>query len=186
MRSLTLPFAVVALVASGVSTGACSTDAPNADAPDPALSEGGSAQPGGDDGNDDRGGAGTDEPASDGGSPATDGGTSGLMSPVNRAFADPFVLHAGGAYHLYATNGRGKNIPHIGSADLSSWNLAAETDAMPTLPSWAAAEGIMEVRESAGTGLIKEARSNAWGGIGRTRPGLPTPAHRLHRHFPAV
>lgn len=142
MRSLALPFAVVALVGSGVSTGACSTDAPNADAPDPALSAGGSAQPGGDDGNDDRGGAGTDEPASDGGSPAIDGGTSGLMSPVNRAFADPFVLHAGGAYHLYATNGRGKNIPHIGSADLSSWNLAAETDAMPTLPSWAAAEGI--------------------------------------------
>ncbi|MHA7222893.1 YegP family protein [Arthrobacter sp. RHLT1-20] len=50
----------------------------------------------------------------------------------------------------------------------------------------AAAEGIMEVRECAGTGLIKEARSNVWGGIGRTRKGLPTPAHRRHRHFPAV
>ena len=50
----------------------------------------------------------------------------------------------------------------------------------------AAAEGIMEVRECAGTGLIKETRSNAWGGTGRIRTGLPTPAHRRHRHFPAV
>ncbi|MEC5181727.1 YegP family protein [Arthrobacter sp. CG_A4] len=50
----------------------------------------------------------------------------------------------------------------------------------------AAAEGIMEVRECAGTGLIKETRSNAWGGTGWTRTGLPTPAHRRHRHFPAV
>ncbi|MET1064970.1 MAG: DUF1508 domain-containing protein [Arthrobacter sp.] len=49
-----------------------------------------------------------------------------------------------------------------------------------------AADGIMAVRECAGTGLIKEARSNAWGGTGRTRPGVPTPAHRRHRHFPAV
>jgi hypothetical protein len=64
------------------------------------------------------------------------------MSPVNRAFADPFVLHAGSAYHLYATNGRGKNILHVTSANLSSWNLAGEDDAMPTLPPWAAPEGI--------------------------------------------
>ncbi|MET3946866.1 uncharacterized protein YegP (UPF0339 family) [Arthrobacter sp. UYCu512] len=49
-----------------------------------------------------------------------------------------------------------------------------------------AAEGIMAVRECAGTGLIKEARPNAWGGTGSTRPGLPTPAHRRHRHAPAV
>lgn len=50
----------------------------------------------------------------------------------------------------------------------------------------AAAEGIMAVRECAGTGLIKEVRSNAWGGTGTNRPGLPTPAHRRHRHVPAV
>lgn len=50
----------------------------------------------------------------------------------------------------------------------------------------AAADGIMAVRECAGTGLIREARSNAWGGTGRMRNGLPTPAHRRHRHFPAV
>ena len=50
----------------------------------------------------------------------------------------------------------------------------------------AAADGIMAVRECAGTGLIREARSNAWGGTGRTRTGVPTPAHRRHRHSPAV
>ncbi|MET3920038.1 YegP family protein [Arthrobacter sp. UYEF20] len=49
-----------------------------------------------------------------------------------------------------------------------------------------AADGIMAVRETAGTGLIKEARSNAWGGTGRTRAGLPTPSQRRHRHSPAV
>lgn len=50
----------------------------------------------------------------------------------------------------------------------------------------AAAEGIKDVRECAGTGLIKETRSNAWGGSGRIRQGVPTPSHRRHRHFPAV
>ncbi|MCB5274702.1 hypothetical protein BJG92_02239 [Arthrobacter sp. SO5] len=50
----------------------------------------------------------------------------------------------------------------------------------------AAADGIMDVRECAGTGLIKEARTNAWGGTGTSRAGVPTPAHRRHRHFPAV
>jgi uncharacterized protein YegP (UPF0339 family) len=50
----------------------------------------------------------------------------------------------------------------------------------------AAAEGIMAVRECAGTGLIKETRSNVWGGTGRNRPGVPTPSHRRHPHFPAV
>ncbi|MDN4644251.1 YegP family protein [Arthrobacter sp. PsM3] len=49
-----------------------------------------------------------------------------------------------------------------------------------------AAVGIMAVRECAGTGLIKEAHTNAWGGTGRTRAGLPTPSHRRHRHIPAV
>ena len=49
-----------------------------------------------------------------------------------------------------------------------------------------AADGIMAVRECAGTGLIKEARTNAWGGTGTTRTGVPTPAHRRHRHIPAV
>lgn len=50
----------------------------------------------------------------------------------------------------------------------------------------AAADGITAVRECAGTGLVKEKRSNAWGGTGRSRNGIPTPSHRRHRHFPAV
>lgn len=50
----------------------------------------------------------------------------------------------------------------------------------------AAADGIMDVRECAGTGLIKEARTNTWAGTGSNRTGVPTPAHRRHRHFPAV
>ena len=49
-----------------------------------------------------------------------------------------------------------------------------------------AADGIMAVRECAGTGLIKEERSNAWGATGTTRTGLPRPARRRHRHLPAV
>ncbi len=49
-----------------------------------------------------------------------------------------------------------------------------------------AADGIMAVRECAGTGLVTEARSNAWGGTGRTRPGIPTPSQRRHRHSPAI
>ena len=50
----------------------------------------------------------------------------------------------------------------------------------------AAADGIMAVRECAGTGLIRETRSNVWGGTGRTRTGVPSPSHRRHPHFPAV
>jgi Glycosyl hydrolases family 43 len=80
--------------------------------------------------------------AGDGGAPG-DGGAQQILSPIPRAFADPFVLHAGAAYHLYATNDRGKNVPHVTSANLSSWGFGAENDAMPTLPSWAAPEGIV-------------------------------------------
>lgn len=50
----------------------------------------------------------------------------------------------------------------------------------------AAADGIMDVRECAGTGLIRETHTNAWGGTGSVRTGVPSPAHRRHRHFPAV
>ncbi len=48
-----------------------------------------------------------------------------------------------------------------------------------------AAAGIMAVRECAGTGLIKELRSSPW--ATRHNAGmLPPPAHRRHRHMPAV
>lgn len=49
-----------------------------------------------------------------------------------------------------------------------------------------AADGIRAVRECAGTGLIAEVRSGPWGGSDRLRRGIPTPAHRRHRHSPAV
>ncbi|SDL77407.1 hypothetical protein SAMN04487916_11455 [Arthrobacter sp. ov407] len=48
-----------------------------------------------------------------------------------------------------------------------------------------AANGIMAVRECAGTGLIREARSNPWTGKRGSRNASPTGHHR-HRHLPAV
>lgn len=50
----------------------------------------------------------------------------------------------------------------------------------------AAADGIRAVRECAGTGLITEVRSSPRGATGRAKMGIPTPAHRKHRRFPAV
>lgn len=129
---------------SGAAAFACSGS--SNDGPSPSTSGAPDAGVDGTVEGDDRGGASSgDDPI---GAVDVDGGTSDgrdgsvLQSPIRRAFADPFVLHAGGAYHLYGTNGRAKNIPHVTSVDLSSWSLAAENDAMPTLPSWAAPEGI--------------------------------------------
>ena len=48
-----------------------------------------------------------------------------------------------------------------------------------------AANGIMAVRECAGTGLIREARSNPWTGQRAGKTAAPAPAHR-RRHLPAV
>jgi uncharacterized protein YegP (UPF0339 family) len=48
------------------------------------------------------------------------------------------------------------------------------------------ANGIMAVRECAGTGLISEARNNPWTGQ-RASKNASTPGHRHHhRHLPAV
>lgn len=50
-----------------------------------------------------------------------------------------------------------------------------------------AANGIMAVRECAGTGLIREARSNPWTGQHASRNASPSSAsHHRHRHLPAV
>ena len=49
-----------------------------------------------------------------------------------------------------------------------------------------AADGIMAVRECAGTGLIREARSNPWTGQRASKSASPTPPRRQHRHLPAV
>lgn len=52
-------------------------------------------------------------------------------------FPDPFVLHEGGAYYAFGTNGHGKNIQMATSIDLATWTDLP--DALPTLPSWAKA-----------------------------------------------
>jgi uncharacterized protein len=50
-----------------------------------------------------------------------------------------------------------------------------------------AANGIMAVRECAGTGLIREVRSSPRAGHHGTKSSSPTPAtHHHHRHLPAV
>ena len=49
-----------------------------------------------------------------------------------------------------------------------------------------AADGIMAVRECAGTGLIREVRSNPWTGQRDTRNASPTPPRRQRRRLPAV
>ncbi|WP_083847195.1 glycoside hydrolase family 43 protein [Deinococcus gobiensis] len=53
---------------------------------------------------------------------------------VDANFPDPFILRSGGAYHAYATNGAGGNVPHMTSRDLVHWERAG--DALPTLPDW--------------------------------------------------
>ena len=49
----------------------------------------------------------------------------------------------------------------------------------------AAADGIMAVRECAGTGLIREERTTPWGSTAWTRNSRMG-QHRRRRHFPAV
>ena len=51
-----------------------------------------------------------------------------------------------------------------------------------------AANAIMAVRECAGTGLIREVRSNPWTEQRTSRNAPPAPAARRHRHrhLPAV
>ena len=53
-----------------------------------------------------------------------------------------------------------------------------------------AANAIMAVRECAGTGLIREVRSNPWTGQRGSRNASPAPEvrehRRRHRHLPAV
>src|SRR4051794_26986784 len=53
-----------------------------------------------------------------------------------RDFPDPFVLTGKSAYYAFATNGNGKNVQAMASADLVAWTDLP--DALPTLPSWAA------------------------------------------------
>lgn len=55
---------------------------------------------------------------------------------IDREFADPDVVKAGGTYHAYATNGEGKNIQHATSRDLVHWTVVG-ADALPSLGAWA-------------------------------------------------
>lgn len=51
----------------------------------------------------------------------------------------------------------------------------------------AAADGIMAVRECAGTGLVRESHSTPWGGSTWTRSSQPAQPHsRRRRRLPAV
>lgn len=47
---------------------------------------------------------------------------------------DPFVFPDGGGYLVYATNGQGRNVQTLKSADLRSWQVLP--DAMPQLAPW--------------------------------------------------
>jgi uncharacterized protein YegP (UPF0339 family) len=49
-----------------------------------------------------------------------------------------------------------------------------------------AADAIMAVRECAGTGLIREARSNPWTGQRASKSASAAGHHHHHRHLPAV
>lgn len=50
-------------------------------------------------------------------------------------FPDPFVLRVGGTYYAYATNGGGRNVRTVRSADLVHWRRGP--DALPTVGPWA-------------------------------------------------
>jgi arabinan endo-1,5-alpha-L-arabinosidase len=49
--------------------------------------------------------------------------------------ADPFILRVGSTFHLFGTNDGIAKVPHFTSTDLKTWS--AETEALPTLGSWA-------------------------------------------------
>lgn len=69
---------------------------------------------------------------------ATPTGT--FQNPVfRRDFPDPDIIAVDGTYYAYATNAASAHIQVARSTDLVSWQLLA--DALPTLPSWAQADG---------------------------------------------
>lgn len=55
---------------------------------------------------------------------------------IDRDFPDPAVLHVGDTYYAYATNTAAANVQVATSHDATTWTVA-DTDALPTLPSWA-------------------------------------------------
>lgn len=62
-------------------------------------------------------------------------------SPVlDLDFPDPCVVVENGLYHVYATNGNGKNIQYATSANLKQWSV--QGDALPKLGSWVSSPGL--------------------------------------------
>lgn len=60
---------------------------------------------------------------------------SGVQPAVDRNFADPDIVEAGGTFYAYATNDNNKNVQVAASTDLEKWELL-DSDALPTLPTW--------------------------------------------------
>jgi beta-xylosidase len=54
-------------------------------------------------------------------------------------FADPFVLHANGAYYAFATGVQGRHLQVARSSDLADWTPLR--DPLPQLPAWARDDG---------------------------------------------
>ncbi|MFD1717605.1 glycoside hydrolase family 43 protein [Georgenia deserti] len=91
-------------------------------------------------------------------------------------FADPAVLHAGGEWWAYATNGPRGNAPVLRSPDLRTWRPVG--DALPELPGWAE-EGFTWAPEVAATSTgyvmyyTARVRSTGLQGIGRAVASHP-------------
>src|ERR1700760_2971431 len=56
-------------------------------------------------------------------------------------FPDPSVIHVGGLYFAFSTQGAGGNIQRLVSTDHKNWVMPAQSDALPVLPSWADSAG---------------------------------------------
>ncbi|MCX7521145.1 glycoside hydrolase family 43 protein [Microbacterium sp. STN6] len=56
---------------------------------------------------------------------------------IDQDFPDPDVMRVGTTYYAYATNRPGANIQFATSTNLTKWDVST-SDALPTLPSWAA------------------------------------------------
>lgn len=54
---------------------------------------------------------------------------------IRRDFPDPAIIRVGDTYYAYSTNSASRNVPYAVSNDLINWEY--ESDAMPSLPSWA-------------------------------------------------
>jgi len=54
---------------------------------------------------------------------------------IRRDFADPGIIRVGDTYYAFSTNAASRNVPLATSTDLVNWEY--QSDAMPSLPSWA-------------------------------------------------